>query len=199
MTARLLILLLALGAADGVVLAAVQDQDVDERKAAQVKAAFVYNFAKFVDWPAAAFDDAEEDTPAPLVIGVVGDAYSRYAVAEAVKGKDLRGRAIEVRSIALEEDEPLPRETLAACHVLYLNGSIGRRLDPVLDYLDGEPVLTVSDVKRFAERGGMIGLVLRDGRYRFHINEGEAKRAGLRMSPKLLSLATIVSTEDEDE
>jgi hypothetical protein len=143
-----------------------------------LKAAFLYNFAKFAEWPADA-------TPAdPLLICVLGDPAIADALDETVKGRTIDGRKVVVSRVK--------REGVRGCHVLYLAGLDTKAANQMVDELKNAPVLTVSDREQFAENGGIAGLFVEQGRMRFAINVDAAQRCRLRISSRLLSLAKIV-------
>lgn len=143
-----------------------------------IKAAFLYNFAKFTEWPAAAFATAD----APLTICVLGEDPFGAAL-DAIDGKEIKGRTVAVRRLADATDAQ-------ACQVIFISASEQTRLSRILASLRGKPVLTVADFPAFARTGGIINLKTnKDDRIRFDINIGTAQQAGLRMSSKLLSLA----------
>jgi len=147
-----------------------------------LKAAFLYNFAKFAEWPA---DAAPAD---PLTICVFGDTAIADALDETVKGRTLDGRKTVVVRV-----KP---ESFRSCHVLYLAGLDAKRGQAVIDDLKGVPVLTVGDREQFAQSGGIAGLFVEQGRMRFAINVEAALRGRLRISSRLLSLAKIVKDDN---
>ena len=181
--------------------------DVDEATAAKVKAAYLYNFVKFVKWP----DDAFEDENAPVVIGVVGKDPFGPILDRTVQDKKVGRRQITVKRIKAPGDpgdpdaspggqppgpsgeEPVAAE-LRGCHVVYISGAGEEWFRQALEPLHRSPVLTVSDIRAFAREGGMIEFVLDGERIVFHINRKVAEEARLRMSAKLLDLATIVES-----
>lgn len=142
-----------------------------------VKAAFVFNFAKFVDWPAGAFP-AER----PFVIGVLGEDPFGAALDEIVRGGALQGRPVAVARYRSAEQA-------AACQVLFIARSERALQAAALKALAGKPVLTVGDAEDFLSAGGMIRLHARAGRIRFDVNKAAADKAGLRISAQLLKLA----------
>jgi hypothetical protein len=148
--------------------------------AGDVKAAFVLNFMKFVEWPVSAFQSPE----APIVLAVLG--HDPLATSfSSLDGKTVAGRRVVVRRVlALSE--------LAACHVLFVGASEKEQLGSVLHRVQGWPTLTVADFEGFAGRGGMIGFTRRDERVGFEINEESARKAGVAVSAKLLYLGTSV-------
>lgn len=161
-------------------------QTLDEAKATKVKAAYVYNFAKFATWPASAF----ESDVAPLVIGVVGPDDIAGVLERVVSGKTVNGRSIEVRRIADISDSTAA--ALRDCHLLYVCACESDHVAQLWRMMEHQPVLVVSDMDGFAERGGMIGLALDGSRIVFEIHRGAVERAGLQLSAKLLKLARIV-------
>jgi hypothetical protein len=172
----LLILLLLLSAP----VTRVHAQDVTE---VTLKGAFLFNFARFTEWPADALQaDAAMST---CVLGdrAVGDAFART-----VKGKQLAGRAIGVTIIA-------PTGPLPTCHLIYLSGIASSRIAEIVSALRDMPVLTVSDSEEFTKRGGIIQFFVESGKMRFRINARSAKRARLQLSSRLLALAEVVDEE----
>jgi hypothetical protein len=146
----------------------------------QVKAVFLFNFIQFVEWPEGVFTEANS----PMYIGVLGDDPFGQALDEVVKGESIGGRSLAVvRSRRLEE--------LAGCHLIFISKSETRRLDNVLAQLGSRPVLTVSELDGFANRGGMIAFYSEGKRIRFEINPGVAKRVDLKISSELLGLGRI--------
>lgn len=147
----------------------------------QIKAAFLYNFAKFVGWPAHAFKEARST----MTLCVLGSDPFGAALDQAIAGKTVAGRKMVVARF-----EGLPH--LDVCHILFISPSERDRLAQILDTLTGSSVLTVGDTERFAHQGGMINFYVDENKVRFEINERAAERAGLKISSKLLKLATIV-------
>ncbi|HEX8757938.1 MAG TPA: YfiR family protein [Steroidobacteraceae bacterium] len=149
-----------------------------EPTAQQVEAVFLFYFSQFVDWPASAFADERS----PIVIGVLGDDPFGGALDQAVAGERVNGRPVVVRrlrSIAAAAD----------CHILYISSSEAPQLQQILSALKGHNVLTVSDLERFAQSGGMIRFVLIDQHVRLIVNARAARAAGLKLSSKLLRAA----------
>lgn len=147
----------------------------------QVKAAFLFNFVKFIEWPAEAFSD----DGAPLVIGVVGqDPFGGY-LDRAAGGKSVNGRQLLVRRFKWGED-------LRACHVLFVCSSERKHLAQIIARLRGATVLTVGDMDQFTQQGGGIHFVTEASRMRFEINARAAAQARLKISSKLLALARAI-------
>jgi hypothetical protein len=148
----------------------------------QVKAAFIFKFATYVRWPAT----AGVDVTTPFVIGILGKDPFGTALNEVVRGQNVQGRIILVRSVGRVEEA-------LRCDLVFVSSSERDNLPRILAAMRGAPVLTVSDVDQFAEQGGMIGLVItEDNHIRFNINKGAIERPGLRASSQLLHLARIV-------
>jgi hypothetical protein len=147
-----------------------------------LKAAFLYNFAKFTEWPADVLPAG-----APLVMCVVDDLKLTKALEEATTGRDVEGHALVVRKIEL--DGPV-----RSCHLLYagVDAKAGGRL---IETVKGVPVLTVADLEMFASMGGTANLFVEDGRIRFAVNLDATNRARLRLSSRLLSLAKLVKDD----
>ena len=170
-----LALALAIGGLAG---ASALGQAVDEY---QVKAAFLYNFAKFVEWPPQAFRSAS----APLAICVLGQNPFGRSLEEAVDGKVVEDRKLVVRQFA-------DVRQVSGCHILFVSSSERKSLRAILEDLKESGVLTVGETEGFTTEGGVISLVLEGDRVRFEINLDAAGRQKLRISSKLLSLARIV-------
>jgi hypothetical protein len=148
-----------------------------QRREDQFKAAYLFNFVKFVEWPT----DAPADT---LTVCFLGGAGVHEALTSAIESKRVGGRKL----IARQLDAPA---TVAGCEVLYADAA---SVDTSI--AAGLPVLTVSDAPQFATRGGMIELFTENHRLRFVINVANVHKAGLRISSDLLKLAASVQREE---
>jgi hypothetical protein len=147
----------------------------------EVKAAFLYNFLRYTEWPAAAIPGPG----VPLLIGVLGDEPLERTLGAVLRGKTVQGRPLEVRRVRLGPEAQ-------ASHLLFVSASERVRVGQVLDAVRGAPVLTVGETDGFAQAGGVINFVLEEGRVRFEVNQDAAQRARLRLSSRLLALARIV-------
>jgi hypothetical protein len=145
----------------------------------QVKAAFLMNFTKFVQWPPAAFTD----TAAPLSICILGDDPFGSAVDQLIQGEIANGRKLAVQRL---HNPPPPK----SCQVLFVDKS-GKETSKTLAAL-GPGVLTVGQGDGFLHAGGMIAFVIENRRVRFDINQAAAQSAGLAVSSKLLNVARQV-------
>lgn len=144
----------------------------------EVKAAFLFNFARYTEWPEGAFADAE----APLVFGVLGEDPFGELLDRTVEGKRLHERPIVVKRAARLAD-------LGRVHVLYVSRSEQERLDEILADLARRPVFSVSDLPSFAQDGGIARFVRVNGKVQFGIEARRAEALGLRISSHLLKLA----------
>ena len=154
----------------------------------KVKATYLFNFAQFVEWPAAVFGDAT----APIVIGVLGDDEFGPFLDQLVQGEKVKGRLLIVkRSRKIDE--------LQGCHILFISKSEEARLTAILALLESSSILTVGEIEGFAQRGGIINFFLEGEKLRFEINPEAADRCGLKIRAQLLSLSKIVTTVKSKE
>ncbi len=145
----------------------------------QLKAAFLYHFAQFTEWPAPAY--SREDSP--FVIGVLGEDPFGPALQQTLLGKTLAKHPVTyklVRSVA---------EATNSCHMLFVSSSEKKHLPQIITELNSSSVLTVGESDEFIASGGMINFVMQGNKIRFQINNAAAKAAGLQIRSKLLSLA----------
>jgi hypothetical protein len=145
----------------------------------EVKAAFLYNFAKYVQWP-------PPDRPT-FVIGVFGrDPFGRV-LDDVMRGQKVHGRPVVVQRFTR-------LEAVTGCDLLFVSSS-ERDFRRIIAFMAEAPVLTVGEADRFADGGGMINLTTRDERIRFEVNPAAVARAGLKASSQLLRLATIIEEQ----
>lgn len=145
-----------------------------------VKAAFLYNFTRFVEWPGNAAPGAE-----PFRLCVVADAAMRRTIAQTVTGEAVNGRPILVT-------EPQRPQDAQRCQILFVGRSEWRRASRFLDAVRNRPVLTVGESTGFRDRGGVIEFVLEENRVRFDVNLESAQRSRLKLSSNLLRVARDV-------
>jgi hypothetical protein len=145
----------------------------------QVKAAFLYNFAKFVEWPPPAFVAADS----PITIGILGNNPFGEVLEATIRNKTINGRQLRVKEITSLKDPALKN-----CHILFISQSERKHLEETLEALKGTSILTVSEIEQFTRAGGMVNFVMEGNKVRFDINDGAAARNGLKISSKLLSL-----------
>ncbi len=166
--------------------------DVDAGKAAKVKAGYLYNFIKFVQWPGRAF--AKPD--APVRIAIVGSLQIAGLLKEAVVGETVQGRALDV--VSFEKLEQVTTDQLTSFHLVFVADGDRAAQDTAIQILKDKPVLTVSDGDRFARRGGMIELFLKETRIAMRVNSKAAENSKLEISSKLLRLAEIVEPDKRE-
>jgi hypothetical protein len=155
----------------------------------QVKAAFLFKFATYIRWPVR----AAGDTTSPFVISVIGKDPFGPSLDAVVRDQSVQGRPIVIRRIAAATDA-------RQCDLLFISASERPNVRQIFDALRGAPVLTVGDMDRFAELGGMVNLVVTDdNQIRFDINNESVERAGLHAHSQLLRLARIVRTNKGEE
>ena len=148
----------------------------------QIKAAFLFNFAKFVEWPPSSFSDGS----APLQICVLGQDPFGEVLRNITREKNVNGHKLEVHQIV---DLQLAR----TCHILFIASSEKAQLKRIFESLEGSAALTVGDVKEFIQQGGMINFVLENDRVQFEVSRKAAEQAGLKISSKLLAVAKVVT------
>ena len=158
-----------------------QTADAQNATTSEVKAAFLYNFARFTEWPATAFSSEAS----PFLIGVSGDEVMRQTVDTVVKGKAVGGRPFRTRAVVDDKD-------LGDIQMLFVGESSASRVGELLKALNGQPVLTVGSADRFCDRGGMINFLLEDNRVRFEIRFDATEQAGLKVSSRVLTLAKAI-------
>ena len=144
----------------------------------QTKAAFLFKFAKFVDWTPHKFHEPDS----PLIIGIVGSDPFGGLLDEAVQGRQINDRNVLILHIETLEE-------LRKCHMVFVCRSEGERLGPILSEVRGDNVLTVGETDKFISKGGIINFVMVGDTVRFQINDAAARHAGLKISSKLSSLA----------
>jgi hypothetical protein len=148
----------------------------------EVKAAFLYNFARFVEWPSSSFPNAASQ----FRICILGQDPFGSALQEITRDKWVNSHPFNIEDInSLQEAR--------ACQILFVSSSEQKKTQQILAGLRGSSVLTVGDNQGFAERGGMIDFILEDDRVHFEVNVKAAEQAGLKISSKLLGVAKLVS------
>lgn len=167
----LVLLTLASFPVASVAVAAPDNSDVETR----VKAAFIYNFARFIEWPA-------RSGAGPLRIGIMGHGDLTSALQETIRGKTIGGRAIALIPVGAAADAD-------TCEILLIERSESRHQNEIAQALAGKPVLTVSDDENGLREGIMIAFQLTDESVRFQINQEAAAHAGLKISSQLLKVA----------
>ena len=147
----------------------------------QIKASWIVSFARFIDWPAGCFAQADS----PIVLGVLGKDPFGDELEATLQGVTVKGRPLVIRRLAAGQE-------FKSCHLLFLSASEKRREREWLEPLKGLPVLTVGETDDFLAHGGVINFRLKDGAVRFDINLDAAQPAGLKISAQLLRVAVSV-------
>ena len=147
----------------------------------KVKAVFLYNFTRFVDWPQSTFESSVE----PFIIGIVGNDPFGASIQEAVADERIGAHVIKV----IHFDDAVE---ISKCHILYVGTSDPDEIRNILSRIKGKSILTVSDIPNFIRWDGMIRFYTENNRIRLEINNTRAKEAGLRISSKLLRVANVL-------
>jgi len=152
----------------------------------QVKAAYLYNFGRFVEWPA----KVSASQTRSFSICVLGEDPFGPALDATFAGEKIGNQKVVARRISDPHDS-------VDCQILFISASETNRLNKIIESLDKTAILTVSDIPKFSQRSGMIQLVLDGGRIRFEVNLTATQRAGLTLSSELLKVATAVRKDRE--
>jgi hypothetical protein len=146
----------------------------------QVKAVYIYNFGKFVQWPSSVTSEATD-----FGICVIGQSPFGSALDDVIRGENIDGRQLITKQIDRAEN-------IEGCRILFIASSEEGRLSKILTSVATKPVLTVSDIQRFTDTGGIIGFVSVNDKVRFDINLTNSDKAGLTLSSQLLKVAVSV-------
>jgi len=157
--------------------AATQDGGVEY----QAKLAFIYNLARFVEWPSNSY--AAPD--APLRIGIVGADPFSPALETDLRARTVKGHPVEIRMLG-------PGDTMGGCQIVFIPLAAKGQSAGIVKGLQGSSTLTIGETEGFATRGGIINIVVRENRLHFEVNRRAAEQAGLTISSKLLDIATII-------
>jgi hypothetical protein len=152
----------------------------------QVKAMFVYNFLKFVEWPA----DTSVGAKDPFVVIIIGEGATADATEQFLESKMIGARPLVVRRIRWDQ-------SLAGARAAFVLERDAKKLHRVLDAAASAGVLTIGEGESFTARGGVIGLLVEDRRVRFDVDTSAAQNAGLRISSKLLALTRAVHSSTD--
>ncbi|MGA8502819.1 MAG: YfiR family protein [Candidatus Sulfotelmatobacter sp.] len=147
----------------------------------QVKAAYLYNFGRFVEWPAKGTTTKADS----FTICVLGEDPFGQALDATLAGETIGNQRVGARRISSPQ-------MAADCQILFISSSEANRLNKIIEALDKNAVLTVSDIPQFSQRQGMIQFVSEENRIRFEVNLTATQRAGLTLSSELLKVATAV-------
>ncbi len=151
----------------------------------QVKAMFVYNFLKFVEWPSESIR-----TKDPFVVLIIGDGPTADATERFLESKTIGARPLVVRRVSWDQ-------SLAGGRAAFVVERDAKKLHRVLDAAAAAGVLTIGEGESFTTRGGVIGLLVEDRKVRFDVDTSAAQKAGLRVSSKLLALTRVVHSSTD--
>jgi hypothetical protein len=147
----------------------------------EIKAAFIYQFTKFMEWPHTA-----EPTEGPFTICVLGEK-SFDGIIHQLDSETVKDRKVEVRT-----SSDIIETNLNGCAILYIGKSEKPRISKILDQVQNTSVLTVSDMQGFLEKGGIVNFFNEGNKIRFGINQKQAEKSGIKISSKLLNVASQV-------
>jgi hypothetical protein len=153
-----------------------------QSKEYEIKAAFLFNCAQFVEWPPTAFTNADE----PFCIGILGDNPFGTTLNEIVQGEKVNGHPLIIqyyRNIA----------ELKSCQILFISRSESKQVGQILITLKGKNILTVGDIESFTKNGGVVRFINEQNKVHFRVNLEAAKNANLTISSKMLRLAEIIN------
>jgi hypothetical protein len=145
-----------------------------------VKATYLYNFARFVEWPSGAVTNGDS-----FAICILGHDPFGPALDATLTGEAIEGKPVVAKRISQAQES-------ASCRIVFISSSEEARLKEILAAIDKSSVLTVSDMPQFSRRGGMIQFVLEGSRVRFEVNLTNAQNAGLTLSSELLKVSVAV-------
>lgn len=151
----------------------------------QIKAAFLFNFAQFVQWPPKTFTQAD----GPFCIGILGEDPFGSFLDETVRGEKIDGHPLVIKRYASAEEAK-------DCQILFISRSEMGRIEEVFTVLGNRSILTVGDAEGFVQRGGIVRFATEENKIHLRISPKAAKRASLVISSKILRLAEIVETKD---
>jgi len=154
----------------------------------QLKAAFLFNFAKFIDWPATSFSSPQS----PFIICILGTDPFGHAMEDVLRDKNIDNRPVVISRLKNITQ-------VKQCHMIFVSQSETAHLADIIQQLRGARILLVGESDGFAEAGGMIQFTREDNHVRFLINPDAADRAGLKVSSKLLSLARVVHDSPKND
>jgi hypothetical protein len=153
----------------------------------QVKATFIYNFSRFIDWPNGTFTGGRS----PLTVCVLGDNPFGGAL-DSIKGKDVKGRKIQIKRLT-------SFLKLDTCQILFISSSERAHLREILKSARHARILTIGEMYQFTQAGGIVALAMRKNRIHFSVNLDAADETGVRISSRVLRLATVVNYSHRGE
>ena len=177
------------GIAAAIIVVLISGSRVDAQQSSpteyQVKAAYLYNFGKFVEWPAKV--NAAGDS---FSICVLGEDPFGATLDKTIAGESINGKKAVARRVAKAQDA-------LRCQIVFISSTEEVRLKEILATLEKASILTVSDIPDFTRRGGMIQFLMQSNKVRFEVNLTPAERDGLTLSSQLLKVAANVTRSPE--
>jgi len=152
----------------------------------KIKAVLIYRFTKFIEWTPESFSDNQD----PLILTIIGNDPLSKAI-DALHGKKVKGRKLLIKRITSIED-------IDKSHIFYIAQSEKERLTEILQTTRELCVLTISDIKGFSKKGGIINFFMVENTVRFEINVAAAQEAGLEVKPSLLKLSKVVGNKNRN-
>ena len=146
----------------------------------KVKAVFLYNFTRFIDWPSSAFASNEQ----PFKIGIMGEDPFGIYLEEAIRNEKYSGRPIIIEKFENAKD-------IKDCHMIFINTKNQKEIKNILNNLENKTVLTIAEHPEFVKWGGMIRLYSDDRKIRIQINDAAARLVKIKVSAKLLNIADV--------
>lgn len=163
-------------------LLALENDNKETNLEDNIKAVFIYNFTKYIQWP-------NSDTSRTFEIAIIGDSNIIIPLKEIAEKKLVDNRKIEIKHCQDIQD-------INMCHILFISASENKRLHEILQKVKNRNILTISDCNGFAEEGVAINFVIIEGKVKFEISSGAINNAGLKVSSQLLKLAILVGKKE---
>lgn len=154
----------------------------------QIKAAYMYKFAAYIEWPASTFPQAD----APITIGVLGADDMEAALRDMTAKNSIQDRAVVIKRF--NQGTPLQAASLADTHILFIGQKESKQLKYLLEPLQSQPVLIVTESSNALSAGSIINFIPIEDRIRFEVSVLHAERNGLKISSRLLSVAQNIES-----
>lgn len=150
----------------------------DEGNEYTIKALFIYNFTKYIEWP-------EQNISEHFKIGVMGEPIMNEKLAGILQGKKIYNRAFEIKTVNTIDE-------VAGCQILIISKNANDKLKPVIDRYSKNEILIVTEYKNMATKGAGMNLIEKDQRMKFEMNDASIKKAGLKIASQLYELAIVI-------
>ena len=159
-------------------------EDTSKSLEYQIKAGFTCKFTKFVNWPTSVFPEKKT----PFAIGILGQDPFGPVIDEAIKNLRIKKRKFEIKRFTQVKN-------LDYCHILFISRSEEARLEKILAQLHKTPTLTISEMDKFCDKGGIINFFITENKIRFQVSVKAARAASLELSTPLLRIANVVDSD----